>query len=324
MNKIKIAFTDFWAGFEPETQWFYPLIAKEFDTCLVSSRDKPDILFYSCSGTQHLNSNAQIRIYFTGENDIPNFNLCDYAISFHNLIFGNRHLRLPLYAMYPSFDILRIGKRETPSFDRDFCSFVVSNNFCADPIRMEFYEQLSKYKHIASGGRHANNIGGPVKDKHKFLTNYKFNIAFENSSVHGYTTEKLADALAAATLPIYWGNPDVNLDFAENCFIDISKFKTIGEAIEFIEKVDNDESLYMSYFQNSPLQVNQYLNWEEIFINFMRDIVISKQKYMITSGIGNVLLEQSKIKEQLFKFGFLKKHIELLEKLSKIKNSLLH
>lgn len=322
MNKVTIAFADFWDGFNPETQWFYPLIAKEFETSLVSPIDNPDILFYSCFGNQNLYSKAGIKIYFSGENDIPDFNMTDYAISFHNISFGSRHLRLPLYAMYPCFDILRTGNREPAKIDRDFCSFVVSNKNHAAGIRTEFFELLSKYKHVASGGRYLNNIGGPVDNKHEFLTKYKFNIAFENSSVDGYTTEKLVDALAAGTLPIYWGNPRIEIDFPRDCYIDISDFKTLSEAVEYIEKVDNNDKLYSSYFETSPHEHNPYLNWEEILMSFIRPILLDRHSYLIHSGWWQMKLEDIMFKERLNKIGFFRKTIDKFEKLAAIKNSI--
>ncbi|CAJ99309.1 alpha (1,3)-fucosyltransferase fragment 2 [Helicobacter acinonychis str. Sheeba] len=36
-------------------------------------------------------------MYYTGENEVPNFNLFDYAIGFDGLDFKERYLRMPLY-----------------------------------------------------------------------------------------------------------------------------------------------------------------------------------------------------------------------------------
>jgi hypothetical protein len=47
-------------------------------------------------------------------------------------------------------------------------------------------------------------------DKKEYLKQFLFNICAENASVKGYVTEKIFDALAAGTIPIYWGdrNPE--------------------------------------------------------------------------------------------------------------------
>ena len=85
--------------------------------------------------------------------------------------------------------------RNCLEFLQKFCSMVVSNAQVSNPIRERFFRLLSEYKQVDSGGRLWNNVGGPVADKQKFIGGYKFNIAFENSAVLGYTTEKIMDAI---------------------------------------------------------------------------------------------------------------------------------
>ena len=320
---LRIAFTDFWTNFKPDNFWLLPVLSTEYNFCIVDAQDSPDILFFSCFGSAHLFSNAKIRIYFTGENDVPDFNLCDYAISFHHLEFGHRHLRLPLYVLYPCFDILRHGERSKSSFDRKFCSFVVSNGFCSDPHRDEFFHKLSEYKCIDSGGRHLNNIGGPVKDKHAFLQDYKFNLCFENSAVDGYTTEKLCDALAAGTLPIYWGNPRVGLDFPKDTFIDVSSFKSDSEAIEYIIKVDSDPALYATYFETNPIASSQYLDWESKFYDFFKHIVLNPEPELASFGIVKTLREDHRLKERLHRVKLFRDNIDKIEKLAALKRRIL-
>ena len=159
--------------------------------------DNPDYLFYSVFGYEHLKYDC-ISIFITGENFSPDFNVCDYAMGFDHISFEDRYLRVPLYLFYDYAD----GVSERVSLTEDdirskckFCNFVYSNSKNASPIREEFFHKLSAYKTVDSGGRFLNNIGGPVEDKDEFQKQYKFSIAFENSSTSGYTTEKLFEAL---------------------------------------------------------------------------------------------------------------------------------
>ncbi|NBV52362.1 MAG: hypothetical protein EBR83_02330, partial [Verrucomicrobia bacterium] len=78
---------------------------------------------------------------------------------------------------------------------------------------------------------------------------YKFTLAFENSVSDGYTTEKLVEPMLAGSLPIYWGNPQVALDFNPRSFIDVSAFPDFDAAIDHILKVDADDELYLSYLR---------------------------------------------------------------------------
>src|SRR5262249_55166951 len=48
---------------------------------------------------------------------------------------------------------------------------------------------------------------------------YKFVIAFENSSLSGYNTEKLTHAIEADCVPIYWGDPEIGRSFNTRRFV---------------------------------------------------------------------------------------------------------
>src|SRR5665213_1590628 len=55
--------------------------------------------------------------------------------------------------------------------------------------------------------------------KRKFLTPYKFTIAFESYVHPGYQTEKLYDAMQSNSVPIYCGDPLIGDIFNKDSFI---------------------------------------------------------------------------------------------------------
>ena len=55
------------------------------------------------------------------------------------------------------------------------------------------------------GGKCYNNLGRRIENKVKFLNQYKFSIAMENSEGDGYITEKIIDSFISGTIPIYYG-----------------------------------------------------------------------------------------------------------------------
>lgn len=304
---MKIAFVDFWDDFDPANNFLTEAFENLCDVTIVEPNEHPDILVYSIFGYGNLKYHDCIRLYYTGENDVPDFNLCDYAISFNHLNFGNRHFRLPFYINRPSFDMLRTDSRKPiTDTDRDFASFVVSNNFCSSPLRNQIFHQLSAYRYVASGGRYANNVGGPVIDKLSFLNKYKFNIAFENSRVNGYTTEKIFDALAASTIPIYWGDPMIAKEVNPDCFINISDFDSLSDAIEYIKHVDNDPKLYYQILNAKPLIDNQFINWEENLRIFINSIISDPQKFVPKYGLGAQIHTSALTKEQMFHNQYLR------------------
>ena len=242
MRTIKIKFVDFFPDWNVSNNFIIRALKKHYQ---VEFSDQPDYLFFSCFGDNHLHYDC-VKIFWTGEDLTPDFNLCDYAIAFDNLNFGDRYLRYPFFAIGGRVEnVLRnhMFSEEDFAKKRGFCSFVVSNGN-ANPLREAFFHQLSEYKTVASGGRFLNNIGGPVGDKTAFLSEYKFNIAFENDMSDGYTSEKIMDAFAAKTVPIYWGNSKIAEDFNPDCFINCHAFPDFGSVIEYVKKVDSDPVLY--------------------------------------------------------------------------------
>ena len=268
-KRIKVRYVDFWPGFEPEEQSWYRILSGEYE--LVED-DKPDYIIDGGLGCHHLKYDC-IKILKLGENLVPDFNSFDYAIGYDFLTFGDRYVRIPSYAFYDSYRALY--NRALPSDDallkRGFCSFVVSNPV-GDPIRELFFKRLSKYKKVDSGGKWMNNVGGPVKDKLGFCSNYKFNICFENSVSPGYTTEKLMQALAANTVPIYYGNPLVTEDFKSECMVCIKNEEDVEKAVDEIIRLDNDDDAYLMKCKSSCLVKEDHDYYDKMTLEFFRHI----------------------------------------------------
>lgn len=246
MRSIKIKFTDFYSGFVLENFVPYRLLKQRYNLEL---SDTPDYVIYSAFGNEHLRYGNCIKIFWTGENQSPDFNFCDYAIGFDYMTYGDRYLRYPLYRQYEQDMIKAAEKHFVTAEDvrqkSEFCSFVYSNHN-ASAERGVFYDLLSRYKQINSGGKYRNNIGAPVQDLYAFQLKHKFVIAFENTSMPGYTTEKILRAFAAQTVPIYWGDPRVNEEFNSKSFINCHDYASLEEVVERVRLLDNDTEAYMA------------------------------------------------------------------------------
>jgi len=184
---------------------------------------------------------------------------------------------MPIWAYW---GLERINQRK--SFDniddkKKFCCMVVSNPKCEE--RNEFFRRLSEYKRVDSAGKFLNNIGVPIENKMEFIKDYKFVIAFENSSYPGYTTEKLIEPLFTNSIPIYWGNPQVEKDFNTNCFLNIKGVSQFNDAINKIIELDNDDEKYLA-MRNEPCFVDYKIPKEfsnESILQFF-DYVIGDSK----------------------------------------------
>jgi len=267
---IRLSFSDFWVGFKPNYNWFYLFLQKYFQ---VELSDNPDILIYSAYGDDHLSYNC-LKIFYTGENVRPDFNFCDYALTF-DFLNHPRHLRLPLYAAIYGMDPIKLLKDKLTDIEqfldqkKEFCAMVVSQE--KSQKRIEFFHKLSKYKQVHSGGKLLNNIGGPVQNKIQFISDYKFTFAFENFSYPGYVTEKIYEPMLVNSVPIYWGSPLVHLDFNPLSFVNYHDFNNDEEVIERIIELDQDkykmaDLLKESWFTNNEL--NEFCDKERLRLFF--------------------------------------------------------
>jgi hypothetical protein len=266
---IRLWFEDFWADFNPKNNFF----THTLELCGIRyklTKLWPDVLIYSVFGERHKKFNCK-KLFYTGENVKPNFAECNFAISF-DPTNDPRNLRLPVYiyhAWYQSRGLdlpegiesmlaLLLSRVQDATFaePRDrFCSFVFGNG--KPQRRNQFFHALSTYKPVDSAGRWLNNTGYTVDNKIKFLRQYKFNIAFENESALGYTTEKILDPLLAGAIPIYWGNPDVGTDFSPDSYLNAMDFASDEELIAAIIEIDQNDDLFRRYQRAACFVDNQ-------------------------------------------------------------------
>lgn len=245
MRRIKVKFADYYGGHVPVKDPYYGILSRRYE---VELSDEPDYLFDGGLGLEHLRYDRAVKIVTLGENLVPDFNCFDYAVGFDRLTFGDRYLRVPLYVFFDEYR--QLGDRRAPSPEsllrRDFCSYVVSNAGMADPLRTRFFHELSKYRRVDSGGRHLNNVGGPVADKAAFCRRYKFAIAFENCANPGYVTEKVMQPLAWFSLPIYYGDPFVEEEFSADSLVRVRDADDVERAIEEIVRLDRNDDEYLA------------------------------------------------------------------------------
>lgn len=281
-NTLKIAFKDFWASFNVNNNLFTKLLSEDYN--VIINEQSPDIVFFSVFGIENLAYSCK-KVFFTGENIRPNFKLCDFAFSFDYNDTTRRNFRLPLYALFGDVNKLTADKdpEKILAAKTKFCNFVYSNPGAKD--RIYFFRQLNKYKKVDSGGRFLNNIGQPVPNKLDFIKDYKFTIAFENSSYPGYTTEKIFEPMLVNSLPIYWGNPLVNKDFNTKSFINYYDINNLDDLIEFVIEIDQNDDKYMKFFEEPWFVDNKVNNFAD------NNIIKAELNQIINTNIKDLPIE---------------------------------
>ena len=260
MNRptLRIAFTDFYQGFNVTNNRIWNALKGHYQLELTENLSNANLLVFGDFGTDHWRFNGR-KIYLTGENMLPDFNQCDLAFTPAEIPGDNRAIRLPLYAQYVdslSSLIRPLGYNATTQLNKKgFCSFVVSNSECR--FRNKLFKTIHRRRAVASGGKHFNTIGSITGNKLEFIKDYQFNIACENSSSPGYITEKLIDPLLAGSIPIYWGDPEIERDFNLQCMINVRDFKSLNDLVDYILMVAENNSLKQSILEAPVFRDNQ-------------------------------------------------------------------
>ena len=149
----------------------------------------------------------------------------------------------------------RVGTAASPlaSFTpgSELASAVISNSWYGDSGRKDYLVALEEAGlRVASYGawhRNKPDFKESRGDKSAALRRHVFNLAFENSIDLSYVTEKVYDALAAPSIPVYLGAPDAREFVPPNSTIFVTDFASPAHLVEYLKRVASDESLYKFY-----------------------------------------------------------------------------
>lgn len=266
MKTVKINYAGVADDYNKEQNLIYDLLKiNGYDVQIV---DDPDYLICDFSGENPYQycGHPQVRIMYSGENFIPDFNLIDYAICPYPIQFGDRNFQLPA-CVWPRSHWQELMHKNRAGVTVDF----VKNkqyfaNFIAGHeseynIRGDFFKKLCEYKRVESPGSYLNNMPGGEQvnwlndSKSDFQRKCKFTLCFESTNHYGFVTEKIMDAFYADTIPVYYGSPTVTEIFNKDAFINVGDYESFDAAIEKIKELDQDDEKYLEMLRQ-PILVN--------------------------------------------------------------------
>ena len=198
------------------------------DDFVFESGSDPDFILFGPYGNAIPKPGNYTRIGYFCENIIPDLSMCEWAFGVmpEDKIDNPIYRRIQWHGLDPQ-KLVKPGGYDAEGIlkgKKHFCNFLYAHQV---PYREEFFRQLSKYKKVDAPGKSMNNMpgiddayeGDMWKRKRRFISGYKFTIAFENYVYPGYQTEKLYDAMQANSIPIYCGDPCIGKIFNTRSFI---------------------------------------------------------------------------------------------------------
>lgn len=267
---MKVCFSDFWTPFDQNNNFFIHILRELFENIQIVNPEDADIMFFSSFGNENLLYKNCKKIFFTGENERPNFKKCDYSLTFDFDDHDGKNFRLPLWYLY--IDWFDVATYENPNWlipedylytENEFTK-KEKNNFCSIVYGKQIESRINainnisnSYKKVDVFGKANSKVQLPDGEKYKIdlISNYKFSLCYENSVNPGYHTEKLLHGKVSGNIPIYYGDETVSKDFNEKCFINAVNLSD-GELVEVIKEIDSNDKLYKKIF-DEPLFVEK-------------------------------------------------------------------
>ena len=300
---LRIHYTDFFNGLNANDYIVTSLLRKDYN--VVFDHENPDIVIYSSFGWDHIYPKGLIKLFYTSENEYPDFNICDYSASHLRDHVGGKNLWLPVGIRLLS------DPRPIPSNPekRPFASFIASQNWTLGAKYRENFTRylMENYKRVDCPGRILHNIDIPdleprngqwQSSKLSYIGRYKFNIAFENSNTDGYITEKLTDCFVANTVPIYWGSEGDVAPYPKEAMICANDYPDFESLVARIKEVDENDDLYLSMLRANPMHHKSFVEDQKrrftddlyAFLNkIARDAINrrSSQEWLLKRPVGN-------------------------------------
>ncbi len=317
---IKIAFKYMPREASQEDNYFHNLLTENFDIEFSEEPDFILFSTFNGKNIKEIPTLEEkaTTIFWTGENIRPNIKKCNYAFGFdyEEKVKNQNYLRLPLYAYFGAGKNLVKSKQFNPSKilkeKTKFCNYTYSKDA---KERVEFFKELHQYKKINAPGRSMNNsppitptnlyfllkplqlvegLSGKYtlssmisrhfsnwrQDVMNYQKQFKFTIAFENSSYPGYTTEKIYHPMLANSIPIYWGNPEIGRDFNTKSFVNWHDYNDDKKIIDVIIDLDTNDKKYIKMLSQPWFNKNKPTKWcnEERIIKQFEKISKVKSK----------------------------------------------
>jgi hypothetical protein len=241
-----------------------------------------DVVISSVFG--HTETDPKKTIMYIGENVRPSFVNYNYSLSFDYDTYGGRNFRLPLWWSRLAWDGFEQKPRRVGANNHGYEQLIdiksllrprkldmsIKSKFCAmiagnpEGLRINMFNSISQYKPVHGYG---NMFGNSLrKSKFAVLPEYKFCLCPENSVYEGYVTEKLIDAYAGLTVPLYSGDVSVIDDFNYEALLNYQDARDMEYFVANVKDLDENLESYQTTYEQPLLKKEPSLNEAIAFV----------------------------------------------------------
>jgi alpha(1,3/1,4) fucosyltransferase len=278
----KVCVVNFWDGaFDGDFfDFFFNLALGGIE--YTNSPYEADVVISSVFG--HTETDPKKTIMYIGENVRPSFVNYNYSLSFDYDTYGGRNFRLPLWWSRLAWDGFEQKPRRVGANNHGYEQLIdiksllrprkldmsIKNKFCAmiagnpEGLRINMFNSISQYKPVHGYG---NMFGNSLrKSKFAVLPEYKFCLCPENSVYEGYVTEKLIDAYAGLTVPLYSGDVSVIDDFNYEALLNYQDARDMEYFVANVKDLDENLEFYQTTYEQPLLLKEPSLNEALAFV----------------------------------------------------------
>lgn len=169
------------------------------------------------------------------------------------------------------------------SFKKYFCSIVQNSQV---EYRRKIFDGLHKYNFVRAVGAFETNVPNYIKgnnekesygNKHNFMKECIFSLQIQTHLLNYFSQEKMIQAFAANTIPIFWGNHKILEDgWNPEAFINCHDYNdNIDYIVEEVKRIHQSPDLLKNKLEQ-PIFCNNKLpiDYEEDYIfNFLEYVI---------------------------------------------------
>lgn len=287
--ELKIRYSDFWPGFEPENFILTHVVKKLYRNeieIVTNDREIVDVEIFSSFpfkstfekithriGFEFSNEikqeyisratygyrtnypdSSRKRIWFSGENMRPPYWLFDLSLSFDQTDESTRNIYFPYWMARIDWGYGETESEISPRISDLSCSRSLpakTKSICVFSSNLEPSRQLiiNAIEENAKIDKYGSAYGNRVHSKMEVASNYSLQICNENDLYPGYVTEKLQEAWLAGNVPVWSGLLPQSHPFNKNAIIDVTGLTSIN-ITELIRTLSDEE---INHKLNQPL-----------------------------------------------------------------------